>query len=127
MSDAPDKWIIINGMGGYVCSACGEPVESEPCREHQPEAYDRYSPAVQRVPVSAFERVEGCWACTNPRGVPIPLTEFPDGDDIGLCTRHWNVWVTRWLGTDDNPPCSAHLLASEIERERKLTSEGRES
>jgi hypothetical protein len=23
----------------YVCRSCGEPVESEPCREHQPIAY----------------------------------------------------------------------------------------
>ena len=38
MTDAADEWIVINGMGGYVCSACGMPVESEPCQEHQAEA-----------------------------------------------------------------------------------------
>lgn len=37
--DAPDQWIILNFVGGYVCSACGDPVESEPCRKHQPRAY----------------------------------------------------------------------------------------
>lgn len=36
--DAGDKWIVINGMGGYVCSVCETPTESEPCREHQPNA-----------------------------------------------------------------------------------------
>jgi len=25
----------------YVCATCGEPVESEPCREHQPEAWSK--------------------------------------------------------------------------------------
>lgn len=25
----------------YVCSVCGDPVESEPCREHQWRAYER--------------------------------------------------------------------------------------
>lgn len=34
--DAGDKWIVINGMGGYVCSVCEMPTESERCREHQP-------------------------------------------------------------------------------------------
>lgn len=37
--DAPDEWIIAFGIGGFVCSACGTPVESEPCAEHQPAAY----------------------------------------------------------------------------------------
>lgn len=37
--DAPDQWIVLNFVGGYVCSACGDPVESEPCRKHQPRAY----------------------------------------------------------------------------------------
>lgn len=41
MSDAPDELIVINGMGGYVCSACGVPVEAEPCDIHQPDAYAR--------------------------------------------------------------------------------------
>lgn len=40
-SDAPDQWIVINGMGGYICSVCGDPVESEPCLIHQPNAYAR--------------------------------------------------------------------------------------
>lgn len=27
-----DEWIVTpDGMGGYVCAACGVPVESEPC------------------------------------------------------------------------------------------------
>lgn len=37
--DAPNRWIVLNGMGGYVCAECGDPVESEPCREHQPKAW----------------------------------------------------------------------------------------
>lgn len=41
MIEAPDEWIILNGIGGYVCSVCGVPVETEPCPEHQPEAYAR--------------------------------------------------------------------------------------
>lgn len=41
MTDAPDQWVVINGLGGYVCSTCGDPVESEPCPEHQPAAYAR--------------------------------------------------------------------------------------
>lgn len=26
-------------IGGWVCSECGTPTESEPCQEHQPAAY----------------------------------------------------------------------------------------
>lgn len=37
--DAPSKWILVYGTGGFVCSQCSEPVRSEPCREHQPFAY----------------------------------------------------------------------------------------
>lgn len=38
-----DRWVIIDGVGGYVCAAptpgypdgiCGMPTESEPCPEH---------------------------------------------------------------------------------------------
>lgn len=41
MADAPDEWILTDGglMGGYVCSWCGTPVESEPCQEHQKAAF----------------------------------------------------------------------------------------
>ena len=38
-ADAADKWVVINLVGGYVCSVCEMPVESEPCKEHQPVAY----------------------------------------------------------------------------------------
>lgn len=40
-ADAPDKWININGMQGTVCGVCEDPTESEPCAEHQPDAYKR--------------------------------------------------------------------------------------
>lgn len=42
----PVKWVVISGVGGYVCAApessrtggiCGMPVESEPCPTHAPE------------------------------------------------------------------------------------------
>lgn len=39
--DAPDRWIIHNEVGGYVCSRCGMPTETEPCPDHQPIAYAR--------------------------------------------------------------------------------------
>lgn len=39
--DAPSEWVVIYGMGGWVCGRCREPVESEPCRVHQPAAYAR--------------------------------------------------------------------------------------
>ena len=39
--DAPDVWDGTVPPGGNVCSACGMPVESEPCRQHQPHAWDR--------------------------------------------------------------------------------------
>lgn len=41
LGDAPDEWTIINEVGGYVCSVCKMPVESEPCPDHQPAAYAR--------------------------------------------------------------------------------------
>lgn len=35
--DSPDVWVVIDGMGGFVCGGtdCGESVESEPCPRHQ--------------------------------------------------------------------------------------------
>lgn len=42
--DAPDKHILLpwgDPIGGFVCSVCDTPVESEPCEEHQPVAYAR--------------------------------------------------------------------------------------
>lgn len=39
--DAPDQWVWGGGLGGYVCSVCGDPVEDEPCCIHQPDAYAR--------------------------------------------------------------------------------------
>lgn len=37
--DAPDRWIVFYGMWCAVCSVCGGPVEDDPCRVHQPDAY----------------------------------------------------------------------------------------
>lgn len=42
--DADDKFVyagVGDEIGGYVCSACDMPVESEPCEQHQPTAYAR--------------------------------------------------------------------------------------
>lgn len=130
MTDAVDEWIVINGMGGYVCGDCGIPVESEPCEAHQPTKYAR-AHGTLRVPVSLFERVEGCFACENRAGLPIPLGEFPSDGDIGLCIRHWNWWLTHFasLSPDREPPeapCSAHLLESEIAREHAALRPGSE-
>lgn len=47
-----ETWIVINGVGGYVCAEddkgrpddiCGMPVETEPCTIHHPDAADRDS------------------------------------------------------------------------------------
>ncbi|WP_167305428.1 hypothetical protein [Saccharomonospora piscinae] len=38
-SDAPDVWDASIPPGGYVCSTCHTPVESEPCPDHQPTAH----------------------------------------------------------------------------------------
>jgi len=43
VGDAPDEWDATLPPGGYVCSVCKTPVESEPCQEHQPIAYGRIS------------------------------------------------------------------------------------
>jgi hypothetical protein len=37
--DAPTVWDSSVAPGGLMCAPCGTPVESEPCREHQPRAY----------------------------------------------------------------------------------------
>lgn len=37
--DAATVWSPDAAPGGYVCSICGLPVESEPCPRHQPSAY----------------------------------------------------------------------------------------
>lgn len=36
IADAPDQWVLADWVGGYVCSACQTPTESEPCPDHQP-------------------------------------------------------------------------------------------
>lgn len=38
-ADARSVWDSAVPPGGMVCSRCGMPTESEPCREHQPIAY----------------------------------------------------------------------------------------
>lgn len=48
--DAPNVWDPAIPPGGYVCSVCGDPTESEPCPAHQPRAYaaiDQPEPARQ--------------------------------------------------------------------------------
>ena len=37
--DAPCVWDDSVAPGGFVCGLCRLPVESEPCREHQPGAF----------------------------------------------------------------------------------------
>lgn len=37
--DAPSVWDPTVPPGGHVCGACGMPVESVPCEEHQPGAW----------------------------------------------------------------------------------------
>lgn len=39
--DAPDVWDDTTAPGGNVCAACREPVETQPCRAHQPLAWAR--------------------------------------------------------------------------------------
>lgn len=47
VDDRREAWVVLAGMGGYVCAEpdpalpdgiCGMPVESEPCHIHHPEA-----------------------------------------------------------------------------------------
>ncbi|WP_104087272.1 hypothetical protein [Arthrobacter sp. GMC3] len=37
--DALDEWSAACPPGGFVCSECGMPTESEPCEEHQKNAW----------------------------------------------------------------------------------------
>ncbi len=39
LDDVADVWDDGLPPGGYVCAACGQPTESEPCEEHQPIAW----------------------------------------------------------------------------------------
>lgn len=41
-SDARNVWTDDDFPGGFVCSVCREPTESEPCRDHQPVAYEEH-------------------------------------------------------------------------------------
>lgn len=65
--DAPDEWVLDPSglMGGYVCSVCKTPVESEPCEEHQPRKYAGIEPiapvdrlAVIREVMAYMDQVE---------------------------------------------------------------------
>jgi hypothetical protein len=49
--DAPSVWDPAIPPGGYVCSVCGDPTESEPCPEHQPQAHA----AIDAPPVTFAE------------------------------------------------------------------------
>lgn len=48
---------------------------------------------------------ESCRACDGPRAVE------PD-ENIALCPGHWNAWLDRYLGADDQP-CAAHPIRGE--------------
>jgi hypothetical protein len=39
--EADDTWDRTVPPGGNVCAVCGTPTETEPCREHQPQAWAR--------------------------------------------------------------------------------------
>jgi hypothetical protein len=43
VQEVPDFWDSTVPPGGYVCSVCGDPVESEPCPKHQTAAYGSMS------------------------------------------------------------------------------------
>jgi hypothetical protein len=52
---------------------------------------------------------EACRACQG----PMTTADLKPGDDLPLCTRHWNWWLAQFVGTDDLPPCAAHLIREE--------------
>ncbi|QGJ96528.1 hypothetical protein SEA_BEATUSCOMEDENTI_89 [Arthrobacter phage BeatusComedenti] len=41
--DVPHVWDGTHPPGGYVCSICGTPTESEPCEKHQGAAFGSMS------------------------------------------------------------------------------------
>ena len=49
---------------------------------------------------------ETCRACEG----PVYREELQAGDDLALCTVHWNRWLARFLGADDAPGVRAHLI-----------------
>jgi hypothetical protein len=46
---------------------------------------------------------EECLPCTDPKAT------VNRKDDIALCDGHWNSWLARYLGAEDQP-CAAHLI-----------------
>lgn len=53
--------------------------------------------------------VETCFACDG--GPTLTRADVTKGDDIALCTWHWNWWLTRYLAPSAlEPPCDAHLI-----------------
>lgn len=49
---------------------------------------------------------ETCRGCEG----PVLIADLKPGDDLALCTRHWNWWLARFLDADDAPPVRAHLI-----------------
>ena len=50
-----------------------------------------------------------CFACAQ-ASLPVSSLAVVKTDDIALCTTHWNWWLFRFLNSDDEPPCGAHLI-----------------
>jgi hypothetical protein len=57
---------------------------------------------------------ETCWVCERfARNRPVFASDLAEVRDLALCTLHWNWWVIRYLGSADEPPCAAHLIAEQ--------------
>lgn len=62
-TDAPEVWDNTTPPGGYVCSTCGTPTETEPCRIHQPGEWAECVHRCDGSPRCAAPRhIEGCFA-----------------------------------------------------------------
>jgi hypothetical protein len=82
---------------GTAFVEAGDELETVPCE------------CAEREHAELADIHETCRACDHiaaSSGVEIVLAAH---EDIALCTRHWNWWLTAYALGPGEPPCSAHL------------------
>jgi hypothetical protein len=72
VTNAPNVWDGTLPPGGFVCGACGQPVESEPCEQHQSARFlDLASPEADQRLADALQEIDG-W-CLGKRDMPAAI------------------------------------------------------
>ena len=123
MSAPREVWVDDPAPGGYVCSECGVPVESEPCLIHGPSAVERVlaefealHPAVPRLMWAEDCEDPGHVHSEDDNGDPVCRACPVQGRACGLCKDYEGDGVD-W-------PCEHGLLIKRLRDTYVTPAEG---